>query len=58
MDKEDQDVRAVRDDHTDFLGLLGDSPMTVVETPGNTKLINFWTYDRSDGYRYAYRTNL
>lgn len=58
MDKEDKDVRVAHNPYADFPGLLADKPMTVVETPWNTKLISYWTRDTLDGQKYAQRPHL
>jgi hypothetical protein len=58
MDQEGKDVKMARDEYANSPGLLGDRPMSVIETPWNTKLISFWTYDESGGYKYVLRTHL
>ncbi|KAF3043940.1 hypothetical protein E8E11_008075 [Didymella keratinophila] len=51
MDQTGKTVRVARDEYPDFPGLLGDRPMSVIQTPWNSRLIGYWTYDESYGYR-------
>ena len=55
MDQKGKFARAARDEYPDFPGLLCDRPMSVIQTPWNSKLISYWTRDESSvtGYKYA-----
>lgn len=60
MDQKGKVARAARAEYPDLPGLLGNRPMSVIQTPWNSNSISYWTHNESSviGYRYAFRTHL
>ncbi|KAL1644327.1 hypothetical protein SLS61_008834 [Didymella pomorum] len=53
MDQKGKVARAARAEYPDLPGLLGNRPMSVIQTPWNSNSISYWTHDESSviGYR-------